>query len=56
MKRLLWTVGGFCAAAAGLLVLGSKRTPNVNDLEQQSEDSLDPSGLLDPLVDDQASL
>jgi len=57
MKRLLWTVGGFCAAAAGLLVLGSKRTPNVNDLAQ-IEDPLDPSGLLDtldPLGDNQTS-
>lgn len=38
MKRFLWTFGGFCAAAAGLLVLGSKRTPNVNDLMRTRED------------------
>jgi hypothetical protein len=29
MKRFIWTVGGFCAAAAGILVWGSKRTPRV---------------------------
>jgi hypothetical protein len=40
MKRLLWTVGGFCAAAAGLLVLGSKRTPNVSDLVRTREDDI----------------
>jgi hypothetical protein len=39
MKRFLWTVGGFCAAAAGLLVWGSKRTPNVEDLARQLEDA-----------------
>jgi hypothetical protein len=32
MKNLLWTVAGFCAAAAGLLVWRSKRTPNVEEL------------------------
>jgi hypothetical protein len=39
MKRLIWTVGGFCAAAAGVLVWGSKRTPNVEDLPSMSEDT-----------------
>ena len=39
MKRLIWTGGGFCAAAAGLLVWGSKRTPNVEDLAHTLEDA-----------------
>jgi hypothetical protein len=39
MKRFIWTVGGFCAAAAGLLVWGSKRTPNVEDLASTLEDA-----------------
>jgi hypothetical protein len=39
MKRLIWTVGGICAAAAGALVWGSKRTPNVEDLAQRLEDA-----------------
>jgi hypothetical protein len=39
MKRFLWTLGGFCAAAAGLLVLGAKRTPNVEDLDPALEDA-----------------
>jgi len=29
MKRLIWTVARFGAAAAGLLVWGLKRTPSV---------------------------
>ena len=32
MRSLLLTVGGFCAAAAGLLVWNAKRTPNVDEL------------------------
>jgi hypothetical protein len=39
MKRLLWAVGGVCAAAAGLLVWGSKRTPKVEDLAHRLEDA-----------------
>ena len=39
MKRFIWTVGGFCAAAAGLLVWGAKRTPNVEDLGPAAEDT-----------------
>jgi hypothetical protein len=39
MKRFLWAAGGLCAAAAGLLVWGSKRTPKVEDLAQQLEDA-----------------
>jgi hypothetical protein len=29
MKRLFWMVGGFCAAAAGFLVLGARRTQSL---------------------------
>jgi hypothetical protein len=32
MKNLLWTVAGFCAAAAGILVWRSQRTPDVAEL------------------------
>jgi hypothetical protein len=37
MKSILWTVGGFCAAAAGFLVLGRKRTPPVELLANRLE-------------------
>jgi len=39
MKRLIWTVGGICAAAAGFLFWGSKGTPNVEDLAHRLEDA-----------------
>jgi hypothetical protein len=39
MKRLLWSVAGFCAAAAGLLVWKSKLTPSVNDISREQQDS-----------------
>ncbi len=39
MKRLIWTVGGICAAAAGLLVWGASRTPNVEELAHKLEDA-----------------
>jgi hypothetical protein len=38
MKRFILAVGGICAAAAGLLVLGSKRAPNVQELARRLED------------------
>jgi hypothetical protein len=37
MKSLILAVGGFCAAAAGLLVWHSKRTPNVEELAHSLE-------------------
>ncbi len=37
MKRLIMTVAGFCAAAAGLLVWKLQRTPNVKDLAHTLE-------------------
>jgi hypothetical protein len=39
MKHILWTVGGFCAAAAGILVWKSGRTPNVDDLAHSLEEA-----------------
>jgi len=39
MKRFLLSVGGFCAAAAGLLVWRSKRTPNVDELAHTLQDA-----------------
>ena len=39
MKSVLWWVGGFCAAAAGFLVLGAKRTPTVDDLAESLEEA-----------------
>jgi hypothetical protein len=39
MKRFIWAVGGFCAAAAGLLVWGPKRTPELNQLAHQLEEA-----------------
>ena len=32
MKRVIWIVGGICAATAGFLVWGSVRKPNVEEL------------------------
>jgi len=39
MKRLIWAIGGMCAAAAGLLVWGPKRTPKVDNLAPSLEDT-----------------
>jgi hypothetical protein len=39
MKNIFWLVGGFCAAAAGFLVLGSKRTPPVELLAHRLEEA-----------------
>ncbi len=39
MKRFLWAVGGFCAAAVGVLVWKSNRAPNVEDLAHLLEDA-----------------
>ncbi len=39
MKRLIWAVGGVCAAAAGLLVWGASRTPKVEELAHSLEDA-----------------
>ncbi len=37
MKKTLWWVGGFCAAAAGFLVLGARRVQPVEALAQEPE-------------------
>jgi hypothetical protein len=39
MKNVLWMVGGCCAAMAGFLVLGSKRTPPVELLAHRLEEA-----------------
>jgi hypothetical protein len=39
MKRWIWAVGAVCAAAAGLLVWGSRRTPHVEEFAQEVEDA-----------------
>ena len=39
MKRLIWALGGMCAAAAGVLVWGAVRTPKVEVLAHQLEDA-----------------
>ena len=38
MKKALWWVGGFCAAAAGFLVLGARRVGSVEEVEAQVEE------------------
>jgi hypothetical protein len=37
MKAFLWTVGGICAAAVGILVWGPKRTQAVGELAHRLE-------------------
>ncbi|MEG9434413.1 hypothetical protein [Terriglobus sp. ADX1] len=37
LKKSLWVIGGVCAAAAGWIVLGPKRTQAVQDLARQLE-------------------
>jgi hypothetical protein len=39
MKKALWWVGGFCAAAAGFLVLGARRVGPVEELEPEVEEA-----------------
>lgn len=39
MKSLIFTVGGFCAAAAGLLVWRSMRAPDVEQLAHTLEEA-----------------
>ena len=38
MKSVILAIVGVCAAAAGLLVWGSKRTPGIEELGRQLED------------------
>jgi hypothetical protein len=37
MKNVFWTIAGFCAAAAGLLVWGPKRTQPLELLARRLE-------------------
>ena len=39
MKRVIWTVGGVCAAAAGIILWQSTRTPEVEELGHKLEDA-----------------
>lgn len=40
MKRIIWTLGGLCAAAAGFLVIGRKqRAQPVEDLAHRLEEA-----------------
>jgi len=39
MKSFLLSVGGFCAAAAGILVWNSRRTPKVEELAHSLEEA-----------------
>jgi hypothetical protein len=39
VKNLLLAVAGFCAAAAGVLVWNSRRTPTVVELAHSLEDA-----------------
>jgi hypothetical protein len=39
MKKLVWVVGGLCAAAAGFLVWGPRRAQGVQDLAHRLEDA-----------------
>ena len=37
MKRVLWTVGGICAAAAGIILWKTNREPDVEHLAHRLE-------------------
>ncbi len=39
MKKMLWLVGGLCAAAAGFLVVSKKRVQPVEDLAHRLEEA-----------------
>ena len=39
MKKIVWLVGGLCAAAAGFLVWGPKRVQPVEELAHRLEDA-----------------
>jgi hypothetical protein len=39
MKNLFWLVGGFCAAAVGLIFLGARRNQPVEVLAHRLEDA-----------------
>jgi len=37
MNRLIWTVCGICAATAGIILWGSRRNSNVEELAHKLE-------------------
>jgi hypothetical protein len=37
MKKVLWAIGGICAATAGFLVFGSRRIQPVDEMAKQLE-------------------
>jgi hypothetical protein len=39
MKKMVWLVGGMCAAAAGFLVWGPKSSQGVEELAHRLEDA-----------------
>ena len=39
MKCVIWTVGGICAATAGIILWGSTRSPKVEELAHRLEDA-----------------
>lgn len=39
MKKMVWLVGGFAAAAAGFLVWGRRRTQPVEELAHRLEEA-----------------
>ncbi len=39
MKKMVWIVGGLCAAAAGFLVWGPRRAQDVQELAHRLEDA-----------------
>ena len=39
MKSIIWTISGFCAAAAGWIVLGPKRVQPVQELAHKLEEA-----------------
>jgi len=39
MKNVLWMLGGFCAAATGFMVFGSRRRPLVQLLAHRLEEA-----------------
>lgn len=42
MKRVIWTVGGICAAAAGIILFNSSRSTDVEVLAHRLEDAWAP--------------
>jgi hypothetical protein len=38
-KNFVWMVGGFCAAAVGLLVWGARRSERVQELAHKLEEA-----------------